>query len=90
MAFRLFDFECEKCWNVFEDMVQPEIQILQCPLCSGTANRLIASPRIDWLHMGVDPGFPSAYEKWAKAKTVHHKTGKETMHGGKGTSLLMY
>lgn len=40
--------------------------------------------------MGLDPGFPSAYEKWGNAKTIHHKTDKGTMHGGKAPNLLMY
>ena len=86
----MFDFECAPCVNVFEDLVDKDLETLPCPSCGGTANRLIAAPRLDWRSMGIDPGFPSAYDKWAKIKTQHHKIGKETMHGGKGSNLLMY
>lgn len=40
--------------------------------------------------MGTDPGFPSAYDKWAKEKTKHHKTDKGSMNKGKSPNLLMY
>lgn len=38
--------------------------------------------------MGLDPAFSSAWDKWAKAKRVHHLTDK----GGseKGQNLKMY
>lgn len=90
MARMLFDFECEDCSKVFEDLVESETTALPCVACKGNSKRLISAPRIDWLHMGLDPAFPSAYERWGNAKTVHHKTDKGTMHGGKAPNLLMY
>lgn len=90
MAFRLFDFECSKCYSVFEDMVPQDHTATQCPSCSGNSLRLISAPRIDWLHMGLDPAFTTAYDKWGDAKTDHHKTDKGTMHKGKAPNLLMY
>lgn len=87
--FRLFDFECAKC-GVFEEMIPDDSMLLPCPSCKGQSNRLISAPHIDWLHMGLDPGFPSAYEKWGDAKTKHHQTDKGTMHKGKAPNLLMY
>lgn len=86
----MFDFECSTCEKVFEDLVSADTQTLPCPSCKGTACRLVAAPRIDWLHMGLDPAFPSAYEKWGDAKTQHHKTDKGSMHKGKAPNLLMY
>lgn len=83
------DYECRKCGLVFEEMTKDDSAV-PCPSCKGKTVRQLSAPRIDWRHMGIDPGFPGAYAKWAKAKTQHHKTGKETMRGGKGTSLLMY
>lgn len=88
--FRLFDFECTACGKVFEEMIPDDSHTLPCSSCKGEATRLIAAPRIDWLHMGLDPGFPSAYEKWGNAKTKHHMTDKGTMRGGKAPNLLMY
>ena len=90
MALRLFDFECEPCAKTFEEMIPDDLHSHPCPSCGGEAKRLIAAPRIDWLHMGLDPGFPSAYEKWGDAKTKHHRTDKGTMHKGKAPNLLMY
>jgi hypothetical protein len=88
--FKLFDFECTACGLVFEEMINDDSHSLPCTSCKEKATRLIAAPRIDWLHMGLDPGFPSAYEKWGDAKTKHHQTDKGTMHKGKSPNLLMY
>ena len=90
MAWRLFDFECAACGKTFEEMIPDDSQTHPCPSCKGKAKRLVAAPRIDWMHMGLDPGFPSAYEKWGDAKTQHHRTDKGTMHKGKAPNLLMY
>lgn len=87
---KLFDWECSKCSKVFEEFTGNDAKSLPCPSCKGKAKRLISTPHIDWLHMGLDPGFPSAYEKWGDAKTKHHTTDKGTMHGGKAPNLLMY
>lgn len=86
----IFDFECDSCSKVFEDLVDSEVHELPCVACTGNSKRLIAAPRIDWLRMGTDPGFPSAYERWGNAKTIHHQTDKGTMRGGKAPNLLMY
>jgi hypothetical protein len=90
--YRHFDFECSRktCGKVFEEMIADDKKTLPCPSCKGKAHRLLAAPRIDWRHMGLDPAFPSAYEKWGNAKTIHHKTDKGTMHKGKAPNLLMY
>lgn len=90
--FKLYDFECGTCAVRFEEMVDShdDTRTLPCRSCEGQAERLIAAPRIDWLHMGLDPAFPSAYEKWGDAKTKHHQTDKGTMHKGKAPNLLMY
>ena len=88
--YRLFDFTCTKCDNTFEEMIDNDKTILPCPDCSGDAVRQLAAPRTDWRKMGLDPGFPSAYDKWAKAKTRHSQTDKGTRHGGKAPNLLMY
>jgi hypothetical protein len=87
---KLFDWECGKCKAVFEEFTGNDAKTLPCKACTGKAKRLISIPHIDWLHMGLDPGFPSAYEKWGDAKTKHHQTDKGTMHGGKNPNLLTY
>jgi hypothetical protein len=86
----LFDFECSDCSKVFEELVESKITVLPCVACKGNSTRLIAAPRIDWRRMGLDPAFPSCYERWGDAQEVHKKTDKGTMHGGKAPNLLMY
>lgn len=83
------DYECKSCALVFEEMTKDDSAV-PCTSCKGETVRIISAPRIDWLHMGLDPGFPSAYEKWGDAKTKHHQTDKGTMHKGKAPNLLMY
>lgn len=85
----IFDFECKKD-GLFEELVDSKVKKARCPKCGGTGIRQIAAPRIDWRKMGLDPGFPSAYEKWGKAKRVHHATDKGMLHGGKAHNLSMY
>lgn len=89
---RMFDFLCgnSKCNELFEELIEDDTKALPCPVCGHVSRRQLAAPRTDWRRMGVDPAFPSAWDKWDKAKRQHHKHGKETMHQGKGTSLLMY
>lgn len=87
---RMFDFKCNGCGRVFEEMIQDDAHILPCEECGGTAVRQLAAPRLDWRHMGLDPAFSSAYDKWGKAKRKHSMTDKGTMHGGKAPNLLMH
>jgi len=88
--YRHFDFECEKCAKVFEEMIADDSHALPCPSCGGNGVRLISTPTLNWRAMGIDPGFPTAYDKWAKAKTRHHRTDKGMMHGGKAPNLSQY
>lgn len=61
----IFDFEC-RCGHQWEELVEPEVRLLECPKCSHKAERLISPVRSDWRTMGIDPSFPSAAGKWAK------------------------
>ena len=87
---RMFDFECTACGNVFEEMIKDDRHTMKCADCGKTAVRQLAAPRSDWKHMGLDPSFPGAYEKWGRAKRIHSMTDKGTMHGGKAPNLLMH
>lgn len=88
---RTDDYECTKCGLVFEEMTEKSsTENVPCRSCEGKTTRLIGAPCLDWAHMGTDPGFPGAYAKWAKAKTDHHRNGKDSLRDGKGTSLLMH
>lgn len=63
----MFDFECTN-GHQFEDLVKSDVHELDCPTCAAKASRMISAVRLDWRKMGLDPGFPSAQDKWAKAQ----------------------
>lgn len=73
---RLFDFECPACGNSFEDYVDDKKRKIPCTTagCDGKAVRQLATPRIDWRKMGLDPAFQTASDKWAKAAAKRHAT----------------
>lgn len=85
---RMFDFQCTECTELFEELIEKDEKTLPCPVCGARSLRQLAAPRIDWMKMGLDVGFPGAYDKWATAKRKHHTTDK----GGseKGQNLKMY
>jgi putative FmdB family regulatory protein len=91
MGYRHDDYECKKCKHVFEEMTNTNSDsAVLCPSCKGKTVRLMSAPLINWRAMGIDPAFPTAYAKWAKNKTAHHKTDKGMMHGGKAPNLSQY
>jgi putative FmdB family regulatory protein len=64
----LFDFECQHCTYVFDDMVKPNIHEAPCPKCGHNATRLVSTPRID-PRLGLDAaGFPTMGDRWAKVR----------------------
>jgi putative FmdB family regulatory protein len=62
----MFDFICTGCGHQFEELVKSDVYGINCPLCALSAERQISPVRSDWRTMGLDPGFPSASDKWAK------------------------
>jgi predicted nucleic acid-binding Zn ribbon protein len=71
----LFDFKCNECGKIEEHMVPQHIhQIVHLERgnkCKGVMTRQISPVRS--ILDGTDPGFPSAYEKWARD---HEKAGQ--------------
>jgi hypothetical protein len=61
----LRDFMCEKCGTVQERFLDGEIVEVACH-CGELAKRVIGMPRVAL--DGTDPGFPGAYEKWARVR----------------------
>jgi len=82
MKFLLFDFRCQQCTSVFDDMVKPDVYEAPCPKCGGTGTRLISAPRID-PRMGVDPSFPTMGDKWARVREQRkiYEERREREHG---------
>ena len=66
----LFDFQCQDCGHTQEGLVHHETRSVVCDECGGHSARLISPVRskLD----GTDPGFPGAYDKWARD---HAKNG---------------
>lgn len=62
----LFDFVCEDCDNTTEDLVDPKVNVIKCPVCSGQSKRLPSAGKIAYRLMGVDPSFPTAGDKWGR------------------------
>lgn len=61
----LRDYVCEKCGTAQERFLDGEVVEIDCA-CGSIAHRVIGMPRVSL--DGTDPGFPGAYEKWAKVR----------------------
>lgn len=69
----LYDFECSECGTVEERLVDSAVVEAPCPNCQVfMMARKISTPvvKLD----GTDPGFPDAYDKWARQ---HEKAGRQ-------------
>jgi hypothetical protein len=64
---------------VFERYIDNNIEQVTCE-CGGLADRIIGMPRVSL--DGTDPGFPGAYEKWAKTREDNARIkSKRSYHG---------
>lgn len=65
----LFDFQCPKCTNEFEELVNTgSPETVNCPECSTPAIKLITGTRID-SRLGVDASsYPTLGDKWARIR----------------------
>lgn len=66
----LRDFECEHCGAIMERYVDDTISQVICD-CGHTATRIIGMPNIAL--DGTDPGFPSAFDRWARVREERHR-----------------
>ncbi len=88
-----FDFRCRKCDLKSEQFVKPDVGELPCqgPDCDGTTVRCMSAPTISL--PGTDPGFPGAYDKWARANkkkiaedaSFYKKHGVDKLHHSYGS-----
>lgn len=62
MSLRFFEFKCKN-GHVFAKRVDSEVRSFECE-CGESANRIISRP--SFILDGTDPGFPGAYDKWAR------------------------
>lgn len=69
----LREFRCQCCSLVFESLVNRDVDSVSCKECNEPARRIISVPTF---HLnGADPGFPTAYDKWARD---HEKGAKKS------------
>ena len=87
---RYFDFRCTGCGETTEELIPNDTKKINCPECGAVAVRQLAAPRIDWKKMGLDPGFTSSQDKWAKAKRKHSQDGGRKGLSEGGATLLMH
>lgn len=66
----IFDFHCDKCGSTAERLTSPLTQTIDCT-CGGEMKKQLSAPQIQL--DGTDPGFPGAYDKWAKVREQRHK-----------------
>ena len=75
---RVFEFRCQTCDERFDSYEEYENKEITHGGCGGTAHRVMSAPKLDYLHMGVDPrGNPTAGDKWAK---MHRDAAKKKAH----------
>jgi putative FmdB family regulatory protein len=62
--YRMYDFTCSHCGHTHERYADENSHTDPCPQCDRDADRIISPVRckLD----GTDPGFPDAYDKWAR------------------------
>ena len=41
----MFDWECEHCGNIFEDLTDTKIEIISCPKCDHDCRKIITKAR---------------------------------------------
>lgn len=59
------DFRCHSCGKHTERFIDTETNHITC-MCGNVATRIIGMPRVSL--DGTDPGFPGAYDKWARIR----------------------
>lgn len=68
-----YSYECAK-GHVHEEFKKvSERHENRCPQCGETAKIVVTTAaHLDW-NMGVDPGFPTAYERWGRIQAQKNR-----------------
>ena len=66
----LRDFLCTRCGLTTEKYIDADIRTIECD-CGHFSERVIGMPTV---HLdGTDPGFPTAYAKWANVREQNRR-----------------
>jgi putative FmdB family regulatory protein len=72
----LFDFLCNSCANEFEELVDKDKLVCECPECGSEATRQISAPRVKL--DGCSGHFPGEALKWERIRREHHTKGSKS------------
>ena len=62
-----FNFRCERDNTAFTAELDDSVELYRpCPKCGTLCNRIVGTFTMP-LSMGVDPDFPTAWDRWARA-----------------------
>lgn len=61
-----YEYECPRGHGFEEFKAVKDRATHECPLCGETGTLVITPVHIDFLHAGVDTGFPTLAAKWDK------------------------
>ena len=71
---KVFDYICNECNEAFERFVKDENEPVTCDVCGAqSCRRLIPTPSLRYLQMGVDPTMGTSSDKWEKARRQEMK-----------------
>ena len=68
----LRDFKCPSS-HITERFIDSEVETIMCE-CGETATKILSVGTI--MLDGTDPGFPSAYDRWARIREDRHRKRK--------------
>lgn len=80
MPKQLRDFLCESCGIEEERFIDSSIRQIVCPECGHTMVRLMGMPKVNL--DGTDPGFPGAYDKWARIREDNARIKSKRSYAG--------
>lgn len=71
----MYEYECDKCGHVFEDLASPEAPCPPCEQCSGQTRKVISQPSIR-----VD--FASPLDRGVAPLVGYNPSGRSACSGG--------
>ena len=69
---KIFDIQCRSCNYTWEGLAFEAGEYFECVKCGQPAESIIST--CNFRLPGTDPGFPTAYDRWA---TTHERRARE-------------
>lgn len=75
MSWRIYDFQCDECDVVFEDLVEADVKEMECTECrTGIATRMMSAPLLGFMND------PYTKQEALKKRSLEH-TRKQQKNG---------